>query len=100
MQSLALTICVCFTLFLSLSGCARDEEPMPPAQGAKVVKPIKRPPPPAPPEAARESPTRSEGLMQAETEEKKTEEIKTATVPAKDSEKPHMEAEKKETPPK
>ena len=100
MQALALTICVCLTLFLSLPGCARDEEPLPPAQGTKVVKPIKRPPPPPPPEEAGKPPTRGEGLKQAEPKEKKTEEVKTAAVPAKASEKPDMEAEKKETSPK
>lgn len=98
MQALVLTICVCLTLFLSLPGCARDEEPLPPVQGAKVVKPIKRPPPPPLPEEAEKPPTTSEGPKQAEPEEKKTEELKAAAVPAKASEKPDMETGKQETP--
>jgi cell division septation protein DedD len=100
MQALALTICVCLTLFLSLPGCARDEEPLPPVQGTKVVKPIKRPPPPPLPEEGEKPSTTSEGLKQAKTAEKKTEGIKTTAVPAKASEKPDTGAETKETPPK
>lgn len=100
MQALALTICVCLTLFLSLPGCARDEEPLPPVQGTKVVKPIKRPPPPPLPVEGEKPSTTSEGLKQAKTAEKKTEEVKTTAVPGKASEKPDTGAEKKETPPK
>lgn len=99
MQSRALTICVCLTLFLSFAGCSQDEEPLPPLQGTKVVKPIKKPAP-LPPEKAKTPPTTTVGLKRPEPEEKKTEKVKTAAVPAKGSEKPDIQAGKKEIPTK
>jgi len=94
MQCQALIICMCLTLFLSFGGCSQDEEPLPPLQGTKVVKPIKKPTPP-PPEKAKTSPTTSVALKRPEPQEDKTEKVKTAAVPAKVSEKPDVQAEKK-----
>jgi hypothetical protein len=99
MQCQALVICMCLTLFLSFGGCSQDEEPLPPLHGTKVVKPIKKPAPP-PPEQVKSSPTTSVGLKRPEPEEKKTEKVKTASVPAKVTEKPVIQAGRKKIPTK
>ncbi len=99
MQCQALTICVCLALFLPFAGCSQDDEPLPPLQGTKVVKPIKKPTPP-PPEKAKTSPKSRLELKRAEPEEKKADKVKTAAVPAKRSEKPDIQAGEKRIPTK
>ncbi len=83
MQCQARMVCMCLMLFLSFGGCSQDEEPLPPLQGTKVVKPIKKPTPP-PAEKGKTSPTTSVVLKRPGPEENK-----------KVSEKPDIQAEKK-----
>lgn len=97
MQSLTLTICVCLTLFLSVAGCSKEEEPLPPLKGNKVVKPIKKPPPPLPKKA--ETPqARIVSLKKTKPEQKKKVGAEKAVVPTKRSEKPDVGVVKKERP--
>ena len=99
MQALTLTICVCLTLFLSVAGCSKEEEPLPPLKGDKVVKPIKKPPPP-PPKKAETPPVRVVSLKKTKPEQKKKAKAEMAAVPAKSSEKPDIGVVKKAEPAK
>jgi hypothetical protein len=97
MQALTLTICVCLISFLSVAGCSKEEEALPPLKQNKVVKPIKKPPP-SPPKKGEMPPDQIVGLKKAKTEQKKEVEPEMTDVPAKGSEKADMEAEKRERP--
>ena len=99
MQALTLTICVCLTLFLSVAGCSKEEEPLPPLKGDKVVKPIKKPPPP-PPKKAETPPVRVVSLKKTKPEQKKKAKAEMAAVPAKSSEKQDIGVVKKAEPAK
>jgi hypothetical protein len=96
MQTLALTICVCFTLFFSVAGCSKEEEALPPVKGNKVVKPIEKPPPH--PKKAETPQARVVSLKKTKPEQKKKADAEMAAVPLKGSEKPDMEVAKKERP--
>jgi hypothetical protein len=95
MQALTLTICVCLTLFLSVAGCSKEEEALPPVKGNKVVKPIKKPPQPSQ-KKVEKPPAPIAGLKKTKAEQKKKAEAEMAALPAKGSEKPDMEGLKKE----
>jgi hypothetical protein len=97
MKALALIFCVFLMLFLWVAGCTQEEEALPPLKGAKVVKPIKKPPQSLP-DKAETPPTKSEGLKQVEPAEEKTEKIKIAAVPGKGSESPAIKAEQRQRP--
>lgn len=98
MQALTLTICVCLTLFLSVASCSKEEEALPPSKGNKVVKPIKKPPPPHPKKAEMPQ-ARIVRLRKTRPEQRKNAEAELAAVPAKGSEKPDMGVVENEGPP-
>ncbi len=83
-------ICICLTLLLLHAGCSREEEPLPPVENTKVVKPIKRPPP-----KKVEAPSPHEGLKGVEADQGRGEEAKTAAGQAKVDKKREMGTSKK-----
>lgn len=91
LQAAAPIISICLALFSLNSGCSREEEPLPPLQKPRVVKPIERP-------MSEETKTAelSEELK-AKPEEKEGEGTKTAAVEEKVLKKPEIETERKET---